>query len=212
MPSSTSSRSSAPTSPATRASAHPAVTPPTSFATAAIRPPIASPSMGSPRPRSWSTWMDRASIGPAPPARERARTPPAAARSAWPDACIREPAMMATPSEGCARTARPVRAYKDGDLTQMCVHLLPAGTQIAKFSRRRGTTRGIPTQTRGTRYSDRPASHETRLPHARAARQPPTPDTHGLTPKARVVKPLPSPSNRSWPAARPRKPTRVRLS
>ena len=184
--------------------------------------------------------MDRASIGPAPPASERARTPPAAASSAWPEACIREPATMATPSEGCARTARPVRAYKDGDLTQMCVHLVPAGTQIAKFQgvaaspagpragSRSKFPSGFPTQTPGTRYSDRPASlgasrgasPRPRTPHSdpRAA----TPTLQGSDAESASCQTAAAPPNplaphsleerlRPWPAARPRKPTRVRL-
>lgn len=178
--------------------------------------------------------MDRASIGPAPPASERASTPPAAARSAWPDACISEPATMANPSEGWARTARPVRAYKDGELTQMCVHLVPAGTQIAKFFRH--------THARGSRYSDRPprfrwvalpVSLEPARPHltppepARRARAPSTacplaprfdPENTSCQTVASAVPfriPLAPRSSeerlRSWPAARPRKLTRVRL-
>ena len=173
--------------------------------------------------------MDRASIGPAPPASERARTPPAAASSAWPDACIRDPTTMARASEGCARTSRAVRAYSredrlsggDRNVTQMCVHPLPGGTQIAKFFRR--------TPTDGSRYDDRRSSHQpprrrTLFASVRFAR-------FGLTPKPRLVKVAssrlaivtpssaqspppriaPPRSSATWPAGCLRKPTRVRL-
>lgn len=148
--------------------------------------------------------MDRPSIGPVPPASARASTPPAAARSAWPAACIKDPATMANPRDGRSRTARPARAYRDRDLTQMSVHPLPPQrharaipsaaaasrsvdprTQIAKFFRR--------TSPAGTRYDGR-SSRSTRSEQSQQSGQPRQAHfavsfaRHDLTSKPRLVK------------------------
>ena len=148
--------------------------------------------------------MDLWSIGPAPPASARARTPPAAASRAWPEACINEPKTMANPTEGFARTARAVRAYKERDATQMSVHLVPVGTQIAKFFRH--------TPAVGTRYDDRSSRAFGGIGGSSHAAQ----DSLlalDLTPKPQLVKAASpeSPSSEPCPAGSPRKQTRVRL-
>ena len=120
-------RRRAPTSPATFASLRAATVPPTSLAVAANNPAIARPNIASPRPSDTSTAGAKTwSVDAPPPASARARDPPAAARNAWPDACINEPTVMASASFFPRRTASLVLAYRDREasawITQMSVH------------------------------------------------------------------------------------------